>query len=96
MCRVSGQNSKWLAFGFTEKCLFTVKTCQKSVFHPRDHIVSQIDVSMLYKKIRGFEKYRVSAENPKHDFCFTKKSLFVMKTGQKLHFIPVRPILCPG
>jgi hypothetical protein len=28
---------------------------------------------MLHKKFRGFEKYRLSAENPKHDFGFTEK-----------------------
>jgi hypothetical protein len=62
------------------------KHAKKSAFHRRDHIVSRIDVLMLHKKFRGFEKYRLSAENPKHDFGFTEKSLFVMKTGQKIVF----------
>jgi hypothetical protein len=47
--QVSAQNPKALAFGFTEKCMSTVKTSRKSVFHSREaHILSWIDVSVLY------------------------------------------------
>jgi hypothetical protein len=47
--RASGQNSKGLAFGFTEKCLFMVKTSRKYVLHPHEaHILSLLDVSVLY------------------------------------------------
>jgi hypothetical protein len=64
----------WLAFGFTEKCLFTTKTVQKSVFQPREiHIPSRLEVFVLYINFWGFEKYRISTQNPKGlDFDFTK------------------------
>jgi hypothetical protein len=42
-CKVSsfGSNHKGLAFGFNEKCMFAVKTSQKSVFYPhKAHIPS--------------------------------------------------------
>jgi hypothetical protein len=42
--RFSAQNAKGFGFGFTNKCLFTVKTDQKSIFHLCEtHILSQID-----------------------------------------------------
>jgi hypothetical protein len=46
---------RWLAFGFTKKCLFTMETRWKSIFHSCEaHIMSQIDTSVLYKKVYGF------------------------------------------
>jgi hypothetical protein len=37
-----------LGFDFIEKCLFTVKKGQKSVFHPiESHIMSQLDILMM-------------------------------------------------
>jgi hypothetical protein len=72
-----------LAFAFTEKCLLTVKISRKSVFHPHEtHILSRIDISVLYNFFRGFEKYRISTQNPKGlAFGFTEKHLFTTKTS---------------
>jgi hypothetical protein len=47
--RVLAQKPKGLAFRFTDKCSFTVKTGQKSVFYPlKAHVMSQLNISMLY------------------------------------------------
>jgi hypothetical protein len=63
--RVSTQNPKGLAFGFTKKHLFTGKTRQKSIFHPYEaHILSRLNGSLLYINfLRVFEKYQVLAQN---------------------------------
>jgi hypothetical protein len=78
----------------------TVKTSQKSVFHPRQaHILSRLDVSVLYIIFweEGFQKYQVSAQNPKAlAFGFTEKCLFMAKQTKNLYFIPVKLIFCLG
>jgi hypothetical protein len=47
---------------------------QKSIFHPREpHILSRLDVLVLYINFRGSKKYRVSAQNQMRlPFDFTK------------------------
>jgi hypothetical protein len=53
-------------------------------------MLSQLDVSMLYKKIRGFQKYRVSPQNPKGlVFVFTGKLLFTTIILWKIVFQPL-------
>jgi hypothetical protein len=47
--QVSAQNLKGLAFGFTDKCLFTAKMGQKSIFCPREaHIHAWLDIMVVY------------------------------------------------
>jgi hypothetical protein len=86
--RVLAPNPKGSDFGLTKKHLFTMNTSQKSVFHPREtHILSLLYILVLYKKISGFEKCRVSTQNPKVlAFGFTEKHMFMMKIGQKSVF----------
>jgi hypothetical protein len=47
--RVSAQNPKGLAFGFTEKRLFAMKTGRKPVLQPSEaHNLPRLDVLVLY------------------------------------------------
>jgi hypothetical protein len=77
-----------LAFGFTEKHHFMVKTDRNSVFLGREpHISDRLHIIALYIIFYGFEKKM--AQNPKElAFGFTEKCLFVMKIGQKFIFYP--------
>jgi hypothetical protein len=51
----SAQNSKVLAFDFFEKCLFTMKIGQKSIFHHREtHILARLDIMVLFTIFLGF------------------------------------------
>jgi hypothetical protein len=53
MYHVLAQNPKWLAFGFTEKHLFTMKIGWTSVLHPNEaHILARLDTMMLYNFFR--------------------------------------------
>jgi hypothetical protein len=64
--QISVQNRKGLAFGFNEKCLFTVKTGRKSIFHPREaHILSRLDILVLYINFYGFWKILSFDPKPK-------------------------------
>jgi hypothetical protein len=76
-----GSNSKGLAFGFTEKCMFTMKTIWNFVFHPREaHILARTNIIVLYTIFLGFKKYQVLAENSKGlAFGFTDICLFMAK-----------------
>jgi predicted RNA-binding protein associated with RNAse of E/G family len=58
-----------------------MKTARKYVFHPRGaHILSQLNVLVLYTFFLGFEKYRVLAQNLKWlAFGFIDKHLSVTK-----------------
>jgi hypothetical protein len=45
----SPENSKMLGFDFIEKCLLTMKTCRKYVFHPHGaHIFARLDIMILH------------------------------------------------
>jgi hypothetical protein len=88
--RILSQKPKGLAFGFTEKRMFAVKTSWKFVFHPHEaYNLSRLDASMLYINFWGFEKYWASAQNPKRvSLQFYWKCMFTMKTGWKSVFHP--------
>jgi hypothetical protein len=63
--RASAQKLKGLAFCFTIKCLFTVKTGQKYVFHlHKVYILHQLDASVLY--INVYEFWKISSFGLKH------------------------------
>jgi hypothetical protein len=70
---------------------------QNFIFHPREsHIQSRFDISMLCMIFRGFEKYWVSAKNPKRlAFNFTEKRLLTTKTSWKSIFIGREDHLLP-
>jgi hypothetical protein len=59
------------------------KMSQKSIFQPREaRILSQLDILCCTYIFKGFEKYRVFAQNPDGlAFGFTNKHLFAMKMG---------------
>jgi hypothetical protein len=70
-----GSNPKWLAFGFTEKCLFVIKIGRKSAFHPREApILTRLDITVLYIVVWGFWKILSFGQKPKEvSFWFYKK-----------------------
>jgi hypothetical protein len=74
---------------FYRKRLITKKIGWKSIFQPRAaHILSHLDVSVLYKKIRSFEKYRVLAQKLKGlAYGFTGKHLFATKKIAKIRIL---------
>jgi hypothetical protein len=67
-----------------------MKMGRKYLFHPREaHIISRLDILMLYIIFGGFEKYRVSPQNPKElIFAFTKKHVFTPKPSRISVFHP--------
>jgi hypothetical protein len=63
--RDSAQNSKELVFDFTKKKTF-VHHENKPKFHPHEaHILSQLDVSVLYINVYGFRKILSFGSKPK-------------------------------
>jgi hypothetical protein len=55
-----------LVFGFYEKMTLHDENGSKFVFHPGEaHIISRLDVSMLYIIFRGFKKYLLLPQNLK-------------------------------
>jgi len=80
--KILAQNSKVLAFGFTEKGNFVAKTDWDSVFLGRDtHIPDWLYITVLYISFYRFKKIQILAQNPKVlAFGFTEKRKFVAKT----------------
>jgi hypothetical protein len=75
-----------------------MKTGQKYVFYPYGaHILSQLDITVMYTLFWSFKKYRISAQNPKVlAFGFTDNHHVMTKLAQNQYFIPVRSIFLLG
>jgi hypothetical protein len=84
------QNTKGLAFGFTEKRQLAVKTDQNYVFLGRKvQILDMLHIMVMYISFYGFKYFfQFSAQNPNGLFFgINEKRLFVVKIDRKSLFL---------